>query len=146
MSDPHDSTTPEARSERPVVPVAPDAALLEAVSGGVTWVPFALYLGAWIALSAACAFLLGGATTETPARWLPGYPALLWTGVALTAAGPVLSIAVWLDARGRRSADARRGLLAAAMTRGALAAGFGVVIWLGTLYLIEIMTLNGVLR
>ncbi|MBN2247129.1 MAG: hypothetical protein JW733_00370 [Coriobacteriia bacterium] len=147
MSDADDTATPDPESEETVttVPAAADAALVEAVGGGLTWVPFALYLGAWAALAAASAYLLRGATAESPARWMPEYPALLWAGTVLSAAGPVLSFIVWVVARGRRPESARRGLLASAMTRGALAAVFGVMIWLGTLYAIELMTMNGVL-
>ena len=122
-----------------------DAALVEGVTGGLAWVPFGLYLAAWVALAAASAYLLHGATAESPARWMPEYPVLLWVGAVLSATGPILSLAVWLVVRGRRTAGARRGLLASAMTRGALAAVFGVMIWLGTLYAIEVMTMNGVL-
>lgn len=127
------------------VPAAADAALVEAVGGGLTWVPFALYLGAWIALAGASAYLLRGASAETPARWMPEYPALIWVGVVLSAAGPILSFIVWLVARARRPEVSRRGLFASAMTRGALAAIFGVMIWIGTLYAIELVTMNGAL-
>lgn len=122
-----------------------DATLAEAVGGGVSWVPFAAYLGAWVALSALSAYLLQGATVEQPARWLPEYAALMWTGVGLTVTGPVLSLAVWLVARTGRPRGQRRGLFASAITRGALAALFGVIIWVATLYILEIVTMNGAL-
>lgn len=122
-----------------------DATLAEAVGGGVSWVPFAVYLGAWVALSALSAYLLQGATADQPARWLPEYAALLWAGVGLAATGPVLSLAVWLAARAGRPRGHRRGLFASAMTRGALAALLGVIIWVATLYILEIMTMNGAL-
>lgn len=141
-----EATSEDAATAPPsTVPLAADAALVEAVGGGLTWVPFALYLFAWVALAVASGYLLGGATVESPARWLPEYPVLLWVGVVLTALGPILSLLVWLVARSRRSAGARRGLFASSMTRGALAAVFGVMIWIGTLYAVEMMNLNGVL-
>lgn len=122
-----------------------DATLAEAVGAGISWIPFAVYLGAWIALSALSAYFLRSATAEQPARWLPEYVPLLWAGVGLTAAGPVLSLAVWLAARAGRLPGHRRGLFASAMTRGALAALFGVIIWVATLYILEITTMNGAL-
>ena len=145
MPDPDDSITSEEPSTAPVVPTAADAALVEAVGGGLTWVPFAIYLGVWIALAAASAYVLRAATAESPARWMPEYPTLLWAGVVLSAAGPILSFIVWLVARARRPEASRRGLLASSMTRGALAAAFGVLIWIGTLYAIELVTMNGAL-
>ncbi len=122
-----------------------DATLVEAVGGGIPWVPFAVYLAAWIGLAALSAYLLRGATAELPARWMPEYVPLLWAGVGLTAAGPLVSLAVWLVARVRRPEGQRRGLVASAMTRGALAALFGVIIWVATLYVIEAVTMNGAL-
>lgn len=118
---------------------APDAALVEAVGGGVTWIPFAVYLGCWLILAGSSAYFLRGATPESPAQWMPAYEPLLWAGVGLTAAGPVMSLVVWLVARARRPASARRGLFATVMTRGALAAFFGVLIWLGTLFVLELL-------
>ncbi|MEL7666896.1 MAG: hypothetical protein AAGU73_01665, partial [Actinomycetota bacterium] len=91
-----------------------DATLAEAVGGGVSWVPFAVYLGAWVALSALSAYLLQGATADQPARWLPEYAVLLWAGVGLAATGPVLSLAVWLAARAGCPRGQRRGLFASA--------------------------------
>lgn len=145
MPDSDDRITSEEQSTAPVVPAAADAALVEAVGGGLTWVPFAIYLGAWIGLAAASVYVLRGATADSPARWMPEYPALLWIGVVLAATGPILSFIVWMIARARRSGAHRRGLFASAMTRGALAAIFGVMIWIGTLYAIELMTMNGAL-
>lgn len=119
-------------------PSAPDAALVEGVSGGIGWLPFAVYLGCWVLLAGLSAYFLYDATPEQPARWLPQYVPLLWSGVALTAFGPVLSLAVWLVARARRPKAERRGLFSSAMTRGALVAFFGVALWLGTLFVLEL--------
>lgn len=125
--------------------VAGDAGLAEAVGGGLGWLPYAFYLGAWLLLSAATAFLLKGASPEDPARWMPAYPALVWTGVGLAAAGPVVSLGVWLAARRSRPSEARRGLLAVALIRGALTAVFGVVIWIATLYALELAAAGALL-
>ncbi len=103
-----------------------------------------MYLGAWIALSGLSAYLLQGASPETPARWMPAYPPLVFGGVGLAAVGPAMSAMVWLVARARRPQEHRRGLLASALTRGALAAFFGALIWILTLYVIEIVSSGGV--
>jgi hypothetical protein len=70
---------------------------------------------------------------------MPEYVPLLWSGVGLTAFGPVLSLIVWLVARARRPKSARRGLFASAMTRGAFIAFSGVVLWLGTLFALDLL-------
>jgi len=138
--EPEGPAEPEsASSAAEPVPEAPDAILVEGVSGGLTWIPFAAYMGLWVALSALSAFFLSGASPETPARWMPEYVPLLWSGVALTVFGPIMSLAVWLVARARRPRDERRGLFASAVTRGSLTAFFGVVLWLGTLFVLELL-------
>ncbi len=146
--EPQDETPAEATPKATpaaVVPDAADAALVEAVSGGLTWIPFACYLGLWIVLAGLSAYLLYGADAEQPARWMPEYVPLLWSGVGLTVFGPILSVTVWLVARVRRPKGARRGLFAAAMTRGALVAFFGVAIWVATLFVLEILATGGTL-
>jgi hypothetical protein len=120
---------------------APDGALAEAAGGGLTWIPFAVYLGAWLALAGATALLLKDATAADLLGWraLPASGPIVWTGVGLTAVGPVLSLVVWLLARRRRPASSRRGLLVSALIRGALTAVFGVVIWVVTLQVLELV-------
>jgi len=127
----------------PVAPAAPDSALVEAVGGGLTWVPFAVYLGLWLALAGVTAYFFGEATPDLPARFMPEYPLVVWAGVALAALGPVVSLVTWLVARSRRSAETRRGLFASALTRGALAAFFGVTIWIVTLTVLDILASGG---
>lgn len=132
-----------AEEETPV-PAALDApeeepASAEAAGGGVTWVPYALYLAAWLVLAGASAYLLKDASPAGPARWMPAYPVVVWIGVGLTALGPLLSIGVWLVARKRRSAHDRRGLLTTALIRGAVTAVFGVAVWAATIYVLELI-------
>lgn len=130
----------EADPATATVAAAADATLAEAVSGGLTWIPYALYLGGWIALAGVSAYLLGSASADQPALWMPEYPALVFSGIVLAALGPVLSLAVWIIARSRRPAEGRRGLLASALTRGALVAFFGAMIWIVSLYLLEVFS------
>ena len=120
-----------------------DAGLAEAAGGGLTWIPYAIYLGLWIGLAAASVWLLADATADHPARWMEPYEPLVWAGVALAALGPVLSVAVWLVARARRPRGARAGLFASAMMRGAVTAFFGAVIWIGTLSALEVRASQG---
>lgn len=148
--DAEDGTTDSQTADEAPEPAArvidpADAVLVEAVSGGLTWIPFAVYLGFWIVLAGLSAYVLYGASPDRPARWMAEYVPLLWSGVALTALGPVLSVAVWLIARLRRPKSQRRGLFASAMTRGALAAFFGVAIWIATLFVLELTASGGVL-
>jgi len=135
---------PEA--EDALVASAPDAAFIEAPAGsGVSWLPFALYFGSWVALVGATAYLLQGATPESPARWMPAYRPIVIAGLALAVAGPVVSLVAWLVARNGTAVGDRRGLFASAFTRGALAAFSGALIWLACLFLLELVA-NGTLR
>lgn len=138
-----DSIEPPKPAARIIDPA--DAVFVEAVSGGLTWIPFAIYLGLWIVLAGLSAYLLYGASPDQPARWMSEYVPLLWSGVGLTALGPVLSVGVWLVARARRPKSERRGLFSSAMTRGALAAFFGVAIWIATLFVLELVASGGAL-
>jgi len=133
-SDPADFSAPAPAP----APAEADAVFIEAAGGGLPWVPFALNLLLWVVLAGVSAYLLWGATADLPARWLPAYGPLMWSGVALTVLGPLMAIAVWLAARAGRPAGARHGLLASAMARGALVTLFGVVIWLATLYALDL--------
>jgi len=137
---------PTVVPEQPVPAEQPgpvDAGLAEAAGGGLTWIPYAIYLGLWIGLAAASVWLLADATADHPARWMEPYEPLVWAGVALAALGPVLSVTVWLVARARRPRGARAGLFASAMMRGAVTAFFGAVIWIGTLSALEVRASQG---
>lgn len=118
---------------------APDAALVEGAGAGLTWIPFAVYLGLWVVLVGLSAYFLYEPVPDMPPRWMPEYVPLLWGGVGLTVLGPLLSVAVWLFARAGRPEGARHGLFASAMTRGALVAFFGVVLWVGTLFILDLI-------
>lgn len=146
VDEPGAASDPSAASarEKTAVPAALDApeeevASADAAGGRVTWVPYALYLAAWLALAGASAYLLKDASPAGPARWMPAYPVVVWVGVGLTALGPLLSIGVWLVARKRRSAHERRGLLTTALIRGAVTAVFGVAVWAATIYVLELI-------
>lgn len=129
----------EPAEKQPAV-ATPDAALVEGAGAGLSWIPFAAYLGLWVVLAGLSAYFLSGATPEQPARWLPQYVPLLWSGVGLTLLGPMLSFAVWLIARSGREKAERRGLFASAMTRGALVTFFGFALWVGTLYVLDLIS------
>ena len=140
---PAQQTEPAGQPELAEQPAPVDAGLAEAAGGGLTWIPYAIYLGLWIGLAAASVWLLADATADHPARWMEPYEPLVWAGVALAALGPVLSVAVWLVARARRPRGARAGLFASAMMRGAVTAFFGAVIWIGTLSALEVRASQG---
>ena len=140
---PAEQPVPAGHEDSAVQPAPVDEGLAEAAGGGLTWIPYAVYLGLWIALAASSVWLLGDATADHPARWMEEYEPLVWAGLALAALGPVLSVTVWLVARARRPRGARAGLFASAMTRGAITAFFGVLIWIGTLWALEVRASQG---
>lgn len=120
-----------------------EGALAEAVGGSLTWGPYAVYLALWLMLALASAALLWEATAEVPPRWLPAYEPLVYAGVVLAAIGPALSCVVWAVARRHRTPAGRRGLFVAAIMRGAVTGFFGLLIWIATLYALEMRALRG---
>ncbi len=135
--EPDSATQPDVTMEPAI-----EGEFAEAVGLRLTWIPYALHLFAWAALCGASVYLLGDASAGTPARFLPEYGLLTVAGLLLVALGPILSIAVWLVARVRRQAWQRRGLFVAAFGRGALTTFFGVLLWLVTLYAIDLHALG----
>jgi len=109
---------------------------------GVSWVPFSVYLGAWVVLAVATAVGLRGPALSGGALWAPEYVYTVYGGVGLAAFGPVLSLAVWLVARSRRERGDRAGLLTSALLRGAGAAFLGAILWLVALYVLDLYRLG----
>lgn len=105
---------------------------------GVSWVPFSVYLGAWVVLAVATAVGLRGAAIAGGALWSPEYVYTVYGGVGLAAFGPVLSLVVWLIAWSRRGRGDRAGLLTSALLRGAGAAFLGSILWLVALYVLDL--------
>jgi len=129
--------------ELPATTAEPTAVALP--NGPLSWWPFALQLLVWVAFAGASAYLLGGATSELPARWLPAYGPLLWVGVALTVMGPLLALVVWLVARVRREPEGRCGLFTTSLVRSATVTLLGVMIWITLLCMIELHAGGGLL-
>ncbi len=109
---------------------------------GVSWVPFSVYLGAWVVLAVATALGLRGAAIAGGALWSPEYAYTVYGGVGLAAFGPVLSLIVWLVTRSRRERGNRAGLLTSALLRGAGAAFLGSILWLVALYVLDLYRLG----
>lgn len=105
---------------------------------GVSWVPFSVYLGAWVVLAVATAVGLREAAIAGGALWSPEYVYTVYGGVGLAAFGPILSLIVWLVARSRRERGDRAGLLTSALLRGAGAAFLGSILWLVSLYILDL--------
>ncbi len=133
-----DITTVSALSGTAVAAMTVEPAVAASPNGRLSWLPFALQLLVWFCFAGVSAYLLGGATADLPARWLPAYGPLLWAGVALTVLGPLLALGVWLVVRTRREPEGRHGLLTASLVRSASVTLFGVLIWLTVLYMIDL--------
>lgn len=126
----------EAHSE-PVNP-APEFVIpeSEAVPGSRrVIVPFALYAAAWLGLAAATYLLL---RTAADPLGVGEYAYLVWAGVGLAAASPLVVVWAWLTARGRaEDSEARKGLLARAMLLTSIVVALGVLAWWGALLAVD---------
>jgi len=96
----------------------------------------------WAGVAAATLIVLGGPESPSVPLDDPSYPALLAAGLALVAAGPVLSLVVWGFARAKAPSDCRQGLLTTALVRGAAATLGGVLMWWGALLLVDALRLG----
>ena len=138
----------EAIPEPPAgVTIEPDIAAetdarAQPVGGRVPWWPFLVYFAAWLAVSGVATWLL----LQTP----PGeavyatelYRGMVLAGLALTAAGPCLIVAVWLASVLRTPGESHAGLFTSSLLKGALATLGGVAVWWAALVMIDMLRLG----
>jgi hypothetical protein len=105
---------------------------------GVSLVPFALYLLAWVVLALTSFALLKDDAAVGTVLWSVEYGRVAAAGLALAATGPALSLAVWIVTRAARTPERRTGLLADALLKGGGAALVGTVLWLVALFALDI--------
>lgn len=108
-----------------------------------TW-PFGVYVGVWTAFSAFIVWRFIDVPATTALYELPLYRWVVIGGVALTIAGPVLALIVWLLAI--RHPEAQRGaLFASALVKGAIATFAGVCIWWASLLILDQIRIGSLL-
>lgn len=104
----------------------------------MSWVPFAVYLAAWVVLASASFALLWEEAATASVLWSSDYGLVASAALALAVAGPILSLGAWLVARASRPEEARKGLLADALLKGGVAALVGTVSWLIALFALDL--------
>lgn len=110
----------------------------ESKTGGVSWVPFSVYLLAWVVLAVGTVVVLRDAALAGGALWAEEYVYTVYGGIGLAAAGPVLALIVWLMTRTRRSAEDREGLFVSSLLLGAGMTFLGTILWLVALYVLDL--------
>jgi hypothetical protein len=105
--------------------------------------PFFVYDGVWFLLAAAIVWLLAEVPEGMAVYESPIYPATIYAGVALTALGPVLVVAVWLFSRSRAHGT-NEPIFVTALMRGAIATLIGVSMWWASLTIVDYVRLGGV--
>ncbi|MDI6692034.1 MAG: hypothetical protein QMD76_01795 [Anaerosomatales bacterium] len=105
---------------------------------GVSLVPFSLYLLAWVVLAVASFVVLKDDAAAGSFLWSLDYGRVAAAGLVLAALGPALSVAVWVVARASRPPERRAGLLADALLKGGGAALVGTVLWLVSLFALDV--------
>lgn len=111
-------------------------------TGSVSWVPFSAYLSLWVVLAVATFVVLRTSVAAEGALWVPEYAFSVYGGVALVVLGPVLALGAWLSARRKVEPGHRQGLLSSALLRAAGATFVGVVLWLVSLYALDLYRLG----
>jgi hypothetical protein len=105
----------------------------------VALIGFGVYAGLWASLAVACVALLWGAARQGDLVGESLYAATLLGGVVLAAAGPALTLTLWLKARHGVDSVERHGLLSRFLLRGALATLGGVAAWTMSLLLLDMV-------
>lgn len=104
-------------------------------SGASAW-PFLIYEAVWAGYSAVFVQQMLSLPEETATTDASVYPLLVAIGVALTCAGPFLALAVWL-ATPATEGTSRFARFVDAMVRAAIATLIGVVMWWGSMILVD---------
>ena len=104
--------------------------------------PFVIYDLAWIAYASVLVWQLLGLPAATPAYEWEYYEYALWAGIALTALGPLLILAVWLITRLRHRESNGIGL--STLLVGSAATLLGVAVWWGALIAVDYVRLGSV--
>ncbi|MDZ4655191.1 MAG: hypothetical protein U1F44_04890 [Coriobacteriia bacterium] len=104
---------------------------------GISWTPFLAYLAVWVVLCVSAVVLLRPAALDGGARWAPEYLYVAYAGIGMTAAGPLLSLVVWIAVRVRRERNARRGLFTSALVKGSVVTFTGAILWIVALYVLD---------
>ncbi len=146
ISEPTDSdappadgvTTPDASSEGAA---GGSASALSPAAGlsrthTPSW-PFVAYFAVWISLCGIAGWLLMETPTGDVVYASGLYARMVIVGLGLTAAGPLLVVAVWLAALLRSSGASHDGLFTEALLKGALATLGGVALWWTMLVVVD---------
>jgi len=137
---------PDVTEEHPILALpAPSAQTAEQVTetqapaaGGVSWVPFAVYLLAWIVLATGTVLLLRESAIAGTVLWADRYAYTVYGGVALAILAPIISCVVWVVTRARRQPEQRQGLFVSALLMGASSSFLGASLWLLALYVLDL--------
>ncbi len=121
----------------------PASALAEApvVADSVPWWPFLVYDAVWAVFAVAMVYLLSRVPARFAAYDSSLYPLMIVGGLALTIAGPVLLVIVWLVYRRRPGSDSS-AMFFSALVRGAVATLAGVAIWWAALIILDQLRLG----
>jgi hypothetical protein len=99
--------------------------------------PFGVYVGLWAAFAGAMGYLLWPAAAK-PFVDSGIYAYSVLGGVALTLAGPLLGLAVWLLVRSSADVESNAGLVRAVFMRAALSTLAGDLLWWLGLVLLDL--------
>jgi hypothetical protein len=138
-AEPEASELAAAAAEEPVAlsdtPEVPEGALLTR-SRLAARLPFWILSGVWVVFAGAMTYLLWADATK-PFADLPLYAGFIYGGVALTVAGLLVGVVVWLLLR-RAAPELRAGLVRAVLLRAAAATLAGNLVWWAGLVVLDL--------
>jgi hypothetical protein len=136
---PAEPEAPAAAVDEPIAPPdapeAPEGTLLTR-SRLAARLPFWILSGVWVVFAGVMTYVLWADATK-PFADLPLYAGFIYGGVALTVAGLLVGVVVWLLLR-RAAPELRAGLVRAVLLRAAAATLAGNLVWWAGLVVLDL--------
>ncbi len=138
-----EAEAPGSEAANDAEPVPSGSSAVPAPRDSVPWTPFIVYVAVWVVFAGVVIWRFSDVPQGQAVYDSPFYPLSVLAGVALTVAGPLLSLATWAAAWGAPGAS-RWGQFVSALVKGSVATACGVLLWWIALVIVDQVRLGRV--